>query len=565
MSRVLVVDDEKILRFTFSEILEEGGYSAITAEDYDSAMEKIEGDGIDLIVTDIILGGKTGIDLLRKVRNMGLKCPVIVLTGYPDVDTAAEAVRLGAFDYLSKPVAQDKLLNSVRVALKYKDAVDREDRYRANLEAIYRSVEEGIVTVDDELKIIELNSAAETICGLSRKHIGRVYDSLKIDCSGSCIKALRDTVEGRKAIKRYRMACGRVSMKEQVVSITTSPLVGDEGNYAGAVMVITDESRLARLERDLKERRRYKNIIGESSRMQKVYSMIENLCDVDTSVLVSGESGTGKELVAEALHYGSARRQNGPLIFINCAAIPENLIESELFGHEKGSFTGAVSMQRGKFELASCGTIVLDEIGDMPLGMQAKLLRVLEQSEIRRVGGEKPIRTDVRVVASTNRELREKVSAGQFREDLYYRLKVVEINLPPLRERVADIKPLTRHFIDIFNERFGKEIRGVSDEVEEVLMSFRWPGNVRELEHVIEHAFIVCRSNVITAADLPEDMMLDDGQDKQLTAVEGGQGGDAGAIISALEKARWNKSEAAKLLGMDRSTLYRKMKVMKID
>jgi len=561
MKSILIVDDEEILRFTFGEFLEEGGYEVQRAENYNDAMDKLKSSSFDLVITDIILGGKTGIDLLEKIKEMGLNCPVIVVTGFPEIETAARAVSLGAFNYISKPVDQETLLNSARVAIKYKDALDKEERYRSNLNAIFKSVKEGIVTVDRAMNIIEVNEASHRICGIGRSDIGKKYNKATTGGNGSCVEALEKTIELRKPVELHRIECSKEHNKGQLVSVTTSPLVYEKEGFAGAVMVISDETRLAALEQNLKDRRSFRNIIGESSRMQAVYSMIENLADVDTTVLINGESGTGKELVAEALHYGG-KRSEGSIVFINCAAIPENLIESELFGHEKGAFTSAVAMQRGKFELASGGTIVLDEIGDMPLALQAKLLRVLEQSEIHRLGSERAIKIDVRLVAATNKDLRDRVAKGKFREDLYYRLKVVEIALPALRDRLADIKLLAGHFIRKFNSKFGKDISGVSMEVEKLFLSYRWPGNVRELEHVIEHAFIVCDDQTIALKDIPEDIRTASSIEEQVIVKS--DDSEAEIITRTLEKVKWNRSAAAKLLGIDRSTLYRKMKALNI-
>ena len=557
MKSVLVVDDEKILRYTFSEFLEEGGYAVTTAENYDDALGKLEKQAFDLVITDIILGGKTGIDLLQQIKEMELACPVIVLTGYPDVETATEAVRLGAFNYLSKPVDQEMLLNAVRIAIKYKESKEKEDKYKSNLEAIYKSVNEAIITVDTDLKIIELNNAAESICGLTRKDIGKRYDMLSRPCSGSCSEILKTAVSTKKPGEIYRIECYRNDRQNQLVTITTSPLIYEKGEFAGAIMVVADETRIAELERSLNDRKSFKNIIGKSEKMQELYALIENVSRVDSTVLVIGESGTGKELVAQALHYSNPKRSGKSLIFINCGAIPENLIESELFGHEKGAFTGAISLQRGQFELASGGTIVLDEIGDMPLALQVKLLRVLEQSEIQRVGGKETIPIDTRVIASTNKDLRKKVEEGLFREDLYYRLNVIELTMPPLRERMTDINLLTTHFVENFSKKFQKTMKGVSSDVIKAFMEYSWPGNVRELEHLLEHAAIFSSGPVITMDDLPKQFLSD--KDKKEISISIGSENEADRILNALNQARWNKTETAKNLKMDRSTLYRKM------
>jgi len=290
--------------------------------------------------------------------------------------------------------------------------------------------------------------------------------------------------------------------------------------------------------------------------MQRVYSLIEALQDVQTNVLITGESGTGKELVADALHFGG-RRAGGPQVKINCAALSETLIESELFGHVKGAFTGAVRDKTGRFEKADRGTIFLDEIGDISPGVQVRLLRVLEEREFERVGDSTPVSVDVRIVAATNNDLQEKVRLGTFRKDLYYRLKVMEISLPPLRERREDIPLLTDHFIRKLNEEFCREISTVSEDVMSLFMKYTWPGNVRELRHALEHAFIQCRQPVITVNVLPRDIRgsLPSG----LSQLQCDVGYERQHILEALEQTRWNKTRTAKLLGVSRRTLYRWM------
>jgi transcriptional regulator with PAS, ATPase and Fis domain len=290
--------------------------------------------------------------------------------------------------------------------------------------------------------------------------------------------------------------------------------------------------------------------------MQKVYSLIEDLANVETTVLVTGESGTGKELVAEALHY-SGDRKDRPLVKVNCSALPESLLESELFGHVKGAFTGAIRDKQGRFQLAQGGTIFLDEIGDVSPRVQQRLLRVLQQKEFERVGDSTPVKADVRVIAATNKDLREKVKTGEFREDLYYRLNVVEVALPPLRDRREDIPLLADHFMKRLNAKLGKEISGVSDDVLKVFMNHPWPGNIRQLEHVLEHAFILCRQNAITVEHLPADFK--DTVEARRPLLTDGRTDERGMILQALEKAGGNKARTAKLLGISRRTIYRKM------
>lgn len=558
-ARILVVDDEKVLRFTFQEILSNAGYEAVGAVNYEDALIKLSSASFDIIFTDIVLGGKTGIDLLRELKRMGLLCPVIVITGFPEIETASEAVRLGAFDYLQKPVEQDALLKVAGTALKYKDALDRQEAYRANLESIFSSVREGIITVGKDLGIIDVNAAALRTCGLTGGPSGKHFNRPNEHCQMRCMDILKKALDTQSTVGKERIECGCKDRPSQVVSVSSSPLRGSLGEFRGAIMVVYDETRLVGLERDLGKRKELNKIVGNSRKMEQIYSLIESLANINTTVLVTGESGTGKELVAQALYTMSERKRQGPFIVVNCAAIPENLIESELFGHEKGAFTGAFARQAGKFEMANNGVIFLDEIGDMSFPLQAKLLRVLQESEFYRVGGKDKIKVNVRVIAATNKELREKVMKGEFREDLFYRLKVVELDIPPLRERKDDIPELTDHFIKKFNEKFGKNISGYTSDVMKGFMEYNWPGNVRELEHLLERACILCQQPTITTDDLPVELKVGAYGNKPLQAENATGAEEAQLILQALEKAKWNKARAARILGIDRSTLYRKM------
>jgi two-component system response regulator HydG len=290
--------------------------------------------------------------------------------------------------------------------------------------------------------------------------------------------------------------------------------------------------------------------------------MIRDLADVRTTVLITGESGTGKELVVNALHHCGDRR-HGPLVKVNCAALSENLLESELFGHVAGAFTGAVKEKVGRFKRADGGTIFLDEIGEISQRMQLRLLRVIENMEFERVGDATPIKVDVRLVAATNRDLRERVASGEFREDLYYRLKVVQIPVPPLRERRDDIPLLVEHFRRDFNRKFGKEIRGISSEVERMFLDYPWHGNVRELGNLLEHSFVRCRQSVITAENLPPDFLKY--FESRAMSTDRSPEDEARAIRQALEQAGGNKTEAARLLGMSRRTIYRKLELLGIE
>jgi PAS domain S-box-containing protein len=557
MKKILIVDDEEGIRFTFKKFLTSENYDVSTAEDFDEAVACISETDFDLIFADIILRGKTGIDVLREIKERKLNCPVIMITGYPNIETASEAIRLGAFDYIPKPIQKDTLLHAIDVALQHKAVLDEKEKYRSNLEAIFRSVKDAIISVDKDLALLEMNDAAKNICGFTRGDIGKPFNSLSDNCTSKCLEALTATIDSKGSVDLNSLECQFQNRKEQVVSLTTFPLLDRHDTFSGAIMVIRDETRLSGLEKELNERQQFHRIIGESKSMQEVYSLIDLLTDVETTVLISGESGTGKELIAEALHYKGTRSKES-LVKVNCSALSENLLESELFGHVRGSFTGAVKDKVGRFEVANGGTIFLDEIADISPKIQIQLLRVLQEKEFERVGDSRTVKVDVRVVTASNQDLTEKVKCGEFREDLYYRLHVMKIVLPPLRDRLEDIPLLTRHFIHKFNNKFHRDITSISGDVEKLFMEYHWPGNVRELEHALEHAFILCRNPMITIDHLPHEIKSFSHNDSPLS--DNGNADDPEVILEALNKAAWNKTKAAALLGISRRSIYRKIK-----
>jgi two-component system response regulator HydG len=557
MKKILIVDDEEGIRFTFNKFLTSENFDVSTAEDFDEAVACISETDFDLIFADIILRGKTGIDVLREIKDRKLNCPVIMITGYPNIETASEAIRLGAFDYIPKPIQKETLLHAIDVALQHKAVLDEKEKYRTNLEAIFRSVKDAIISVDKDLLLLEMNDAAKNICGFTRRDIGNSFNTLSNNCNGKCLEALTATIESKDSVDLNSLECNFKNRREQIVSLTTFPLLDRHDTFSGAIMVIRDETRLSGLEKELNERQQFHRIIGESKAMQEVYSLIDLLTDVETTVLISGDSGTGKELVAEALHYKGARSKEA-LVKVNCSALSENLLESELFGHVRGSFTGAVKDKVGRFEVANGGTIFLDEIADISPKIQIQLLRVLQEKEIERVGDSKTIKVDVRVVTASNQNLAEKVKRGEFREDLYYRLNVMKIVLPPLRDRFEDIPLLTNHFIKKFNKKFNKDIASISRDVEKLFMEYYWPGNVRELEHAMEHAFILCRETMITVDHLPHEIKSFSLTENPVS--DNGNVDDPEVILEALNKAAWNKTKAAALLGISRRSIYRKIK-----
>ena len=560
-ARILVIDDEEAIRFTFERFLRGAGHIVATAGSCREALEQINATTFDIVFADIILEDGTGIEILREIKAKGLSCPVIMITGDPGVETAADSIRLGAFEYISKPINQESLLHVARTALKYKTVHEEREKYRTNLEAIFRSVQDAIVTVDKDLTILEFNAAAMTMCGFTHEDQGKPFASLPHIGDSKFLEIMTDALAGGLPveIKRIELLCQ--NQIRRVISVRTYPLLNPQGLPSGIVMVLRDDTEITDLELELKSHRQFHRIVGSSRPMQKTYALIKSLANVQTTVLVTGESGTGKELVAEALHL-SGDRSHKPLVKVNCSALPESLLESELFGHVKGAFTGAIRDNIGRFHRADGGTIFFDEIGDVSPTVQLKLLRVLEEREFERVGSSTPTKVDVRLIAATNRNLMEKVSNGELREDLYYRLKVIEIKLPPLRDRREDIPLLVEHFRTGFNVKFKKNIEGISSDVLKAFLKYPWRGNVRELEHTMEHAFVLCNRNIITFDSLPGEFMAVP-QIVRNTAIESAEA-DIQGILEALDKTAWNKAKAARILGIDRVTLYRKMKRYRI-
>lgn len=453
--KILVIDDEKNIRDIFSLLLEEKGYLVETAETGEGGLSKARKLSPDIILLDMNLPDLSGIEVLTRIKKFLPRAEVIIITAFGTVKSAVEATKLGAYDYLEKPVDNEELLLLISRALE--------------------------------------------------------------------VKRLLQEVEELKS--------------------------------------------------ELSERYRFSNIIGTSSKMNSIFQMMGKIAKVDGTVLITGESGTGKELVARAIHFNGPRK-DGPFVVVNCGAIPKDLIESEFFGHTKGAFTDAKTEKTGKFELAHKGTIFLDEVGELSPEAQVKLLRALGEKEISRVGGTKTIPIDVRVIAATNKDLEGEVRKGTFREDLYWRLAVLSVHLPPLRERKADIPLLCEHLIKKYSEEIGKESRGVSEQALEYLMNYSWPGNIRELESVIYEAMVLSEKPLIEEDDLPprirgaasekEDIFFEPG--KPLSqAIQGlTEKVEKRLIEKALEDAGRNRTKAAQKLGISRKTLFNKMLHYKI-
>jgi len=439
---ILIVDDHGASADAMAELLAGEGYSTYTARDADSGLTVVDEEAIDVVIADLVLPGVDGIDFLMMVKERWPEVPVIILTGYGSIESAVEATKRGAYEYLTKPVDFDKLSVVVSKALE-----------RRNIE-----------------------------------------------------------IENR------------------------------------------------RLRAELYDRYSFDKIIGKSKPMQEIYEIISRIAPTDAGVLVSGESGTGKELIADAIHYNSRRREK-PFVKINCAALAEGVLESELFGHEKGAFTGAIRRHRGVFEQADGGTLFLDEISEIPLPTQVKLLRVLQDGVFRRVGGDADLHADVRVVAATNVEIGELVKVKKFREDLYYRLKVVAIRVPPLRCRTDDVPLLVDAFIKEFNQKNNLRVKGISDEALWLLRVYPWPGNIRELRNVVESMIVMARRKVLTADDVPPEVKRAASNDAGgarvgMTAAEV----ERYIIEKTLDEVEGNRTRAAQILEIGLRTLQRKLK-----
>ncbi|NLW25669.1 MAG: sigma 54-interacting transcriptional regulator [Clostridia bacterium] len=429
-------------------------------------------------------------------------------------------------------------------------------------EFILNSISEGVFAVDDDLNITTFNKAAQEITGYTvEEAIGRkCYKVLNGShcCGASCLihKAFQQGEKG------YSTDIVIVSKRGEPipVEVTVLPLFDKQKKIIGALEIFSDLREIQKLQRELRGRYCFHNFIGKNHKILEIYEMIEAVAPYKTSVLIVGESGTGKELVAKAIHYLSDRKYK-PFIKVNCAALTPSLLESEFFGHEKGAFTGAQFTHKGRFELADKGTIFLDEIGEIPINLQAKLLRVLQEGEFERVGGKETLKTDVRVIAATNRNLIEEINNGNFRQDLFYRLNVFPIKIPPLRERKDDIPLLIDYFISKFNSAFNQSKKGVSDEALEFLLRYNYPGNVRELENAIEYAFIKGKSEFILLEDLPENMNMSNNISyfEKLADVEKYH------IQQILKKYGGNKQKTAKALGITRKTLYDKIEKYNIS
>ena len=452
MAAILIIDDNETIREGLAHTIKKMGHAVATAPSGTAGIALFKQHPADFVITDLKMDGATGVDVLREITAADPDVPILVMTGFGTVDVAVEAMKLGAFDFITKPVAPEMIRIKVERALE--------------------------------------------LCGMrrARRRAEAMTEYLRVEADG-----------------------------------------------------------------------KFPDLVGRSDKISSVLRSLEKIAVTDTTVFIAGESGTGKELVARAIHRLS-RRASGPFIKVNCGAITETLLESELFGHEKGAFTGAIKQKLGRFELADGGTLFLDEVGDVPPSMQVKLLRALQEQEFERVGGETPVKVNVRVVSATNKNLDDEVASGRFRADLFYRLHVVPVKLPPLRERKDDIPLLVQHFIDKLGPKINPRVRAASDATLGRIMAYAWPGNVRELENAIEQALVFAEGTEIGVGALPAFLQGDGDRDgdqlnvpRELSLPEILDDLERQLILKAYQKAGGVKTETARLLGVKTSALYYKL------
>ena len=446
--RILLVEDDREMCRFLSELLTEEGYEVEVVYDGPSALERYKQTGFDITITDLMMPRMKGTELVRHLREIDPDALVLLITAFGSIESAVEAMRAGAFNYLTKPFRTDEILLSISRALEQR--------------------------------------------------------GLKIE--------------------------------------------------------------LQRLRREVQGRYGFENIIGKSESMQRIFEIVMHVSDAPANILITGESGTGKELIARAIHYNSSHSV-GPFLPINCAAIPETLLESELFGSLRGAFTDARRDRKGLFQEASGGSLFLDEISELPINLQAKLLRVIEDKEVRPIGANRGEKVEVRILAASNRDLNQLVGEGKFRQDLFYRLNVICIDLPPLRERPEDIPLLVEHFVQELSGKTKRPSKGLTEEALAALLNYSWPGNVRELEHTIERALLLGKGNLIDITDLPPQVLADSRREVSLAEALSKRYTlkdlELEYVKKVLESTKGNKTEAAQILGVDRTTLYRKLEEAK--
>jgi len=576
---VLMVDDTPANLGVLYEVLSTAGYSVLVAEDGESALERAAYAQPDLILLDVMMPGIDGFETCRRLKEQPetQAIPIIFMSALSDTVDKIRGLQLGAVDYITKPFQHEEVLARVHTHLTLQQLKRTLAEREARLSALVTSAMDAILTFDDEGLITLFNPAAETMFACNATEaLGQPLDNFLAEPLRQVVRDYQRRGEARLWVPEGLQALranGQVFAIEATLSRT---LVTGQMLYT---MILRDiearqqaEAAFNRLHglnlylRDeIQAEHDFEEMIGASMALRTVLQDVEAVAGTQASVLITGETGAGKELIARAIHNRSTR-QAKPLIKLNCAAIPANLAESELFGHEKGAFTGALTRKIGRFELANGGTLFLDEVGELPLDLQSKLLRVLQEGEFERVGSSQTLKTDVRIIAATNRDLNQRCREGQFRSDLYYRLNVFPVQSPALRDRREDIPLLVRHFVQKYAASLGKTINTVSLATLSRLQAYSWPGNVRELQHVIERAVIVSRGPTLELGDWLREPETEVGPGK--TSVLTLEEMEYEHILKALEITGWRVSGehgAARLLGLKPTTLEARMKKLGIE
>lgn len=576
---VLMVDDTPANLGVLYELLSEVGYDVLVAEDGESALERAAYARPDLILLDVMMPGIDGFETCRRLKERPdtRDIPVIFMSALSDTVDKVKGLRLGAVDYVTKPFQHEEVLARVHTHLTLQRLKRELAEREARLTAIVTGAMDVIVAFGADGRITLFNPAAECVFGCAAAEVlGQPLDSLLSEPLRQVVREYQRRDEPTLWVPEGLHALRTGGEPFPVEATLSRATVAEQPLYT---MILRDiaarkqaEAEFNRLHglnlylRDeIQAEHDFEEMVGASAALRAVLREVETVASTQATVLVTGETGTGKELIARALHNRSAR-QAKPLIKLNCATIPANLAESELFGHEKGAFTGALARKLGRFELANGGTLFLDEVGELPLDLQAKLLRVLQEGEFERVGGSQTLKTDVRVIAATNRDLEQRCREGQFRPDLYYRLNVFPIQSPALRDRREDIPLLVRHFVQKYAASLGKTIETVPLATLARLQAYSWPGNVRELQHVIERAVIVSRGATLEFGDWLREPTAETGIGKaSVTTLEEME---REHILKTLEITGWRvsgESGAARLLGLKATTLEARMKKLGIE
>lgn len=624
MSKLLLIDDEEGIRKVLSLSLRRDGYQVFTAEDGETALELFQREAPPIVLTDIKMPGINGIEMLKTIKELNPDTEVIMITGHGDMDLAIQSLQLDASDFITKPVKDQALSIALKRAKERMELRRKLREYTDNLENIIeqktreleRSHEQIKTFYEISRKVGENTSLKKTLDFILEK-ISEVipydyalpvvfgkqngfvtiagYDSPDIlgnmdqlahlfsikeplnteDLNFRELPWILASLRSRKALHNLQSLALIPIIKDQDIVGSMILACGKHGGFSrddirfvylmlsqvsGVIRrIVLQDEQVKELKDQIHRLSGYGNIVGKDPKMQELYDLISLVSPTDATVLIQGQSGTGKELVARAIHVNSPRKDK-PFVVVNCSAYPPTLTESELFGHERGAFTGATHRKLGRFEMAHGGTIFLDEVAEIPSTSQVKLLRFLQFQELERLGGTETIKIDVRIVAATNKYLRNEVEKGTFREDLYYRLSVLPITIPPLKDRKNDIPLLVEYFLRRLIAQNKRDVKKISPGAMQILMDYHWPGNVRELENTLEHAFILAKGRIIDESVLPvtlRESMVSLGKKDGMDSLKDNE---KRFLFMVLERYNWNKLRVAKELGISRSTLYAKIR-----